>query len=748
MRSFTYRQSRPMSVFGLSLFLLTFMHSTTSVVAEQISLVIPIARDLPYVKARRLIVEGERLSALNTIQQGLDQGEVLASDIQSNIYFNLRNKLQDLLLSMPENDLNHYEEITGIVAKKSLLNAVHDRSIDAITEIARRYRYTAAGSEAILIQGHYYWDHSQCELAIKAFRRYLAHPFRTAGASAEALFRLSYCEAKTGKIQQSHESWAELVALLGKNLKLLPDGRNLSSLKSRIEAAQSNSISGRTATSKFHRAVLTPQIHAELLAKLNKGDISGLSLKKLKVDLPVLAGNQTINTWRAKANHFRILPAAFEPLVTDGKLLFAGTSTLNSYDLSTLSRQWSVGTESLLEPVFLGHYSEGAEGWWNANIGFGYYQSRYKDLFNITKGYEVFGTPTVDGSNAYLIEYLPTTMDIEANDSDDEDPTELQTRKVIKVHTNRSQLSAFDLQTGQKKWHFNFLGEKTSGNEQSNTIFLGPPLVLGGRLYALAEQVIEASENGSQAAHPSLETRLYLLCLKDSPHSPKKVELEWMSPLAVHTAVNVQERQPMGFMSYQDGILFVVVDDGFVLAFDLLDRTIQWASQHNHSAVTLPGSNIPRSQLQHWLTIPQIRNGKFVFAPPVDSIVTYRDFATGKPLWEAQRDDDLYFATYTDDKAVYVGNTHVRALSLKDGSPAWKTGIAFPAGFGVNIGKYYFVPLRNSTIVIIDTSNGATLGSLAVPCASDGDGMGNILLYDDKLIIQNPTSLSIYSMVH
>src|SRR5262249_38322933 len=119
-------------------------------------------------------------------------------------------------------------------------------------------------------------------------------------------------------------------------------------------------------------------------------------------------------------------------------------------------------------------------------------------------------------------------------------------------------LRALDVRTGAVVWQAGGR-DRAVPSDLRDAYFLGPPLPLGGCLYALVEKAEDIN----------------LVCL-----GAEKGELLWSQTLATardKILVDVNRRMQAAHLAYADGVLVCPTNTGAVLGFDPLSRRLLWA---------------------------------------------------------------------------------------------------------------------------------------------------------------------------
>lgn len=270
----------------------------------------------------------------------------------------------------------------------------------------------------------------------------------------------------------------------------------------------------------------------------------------------------------------------------------------------------------------------------------------------------------------------------------------------------------------------------------AGVFFLGPPLPLQDRLYAIAEF------NG--------EIRLVVL-------ESKTGRLQWQQQLAHADNRTIQvdagRRLSGATPSYDGGVLVCPTSAGAVVGVDATTRSLLWGFQY----VKRPEAN----QQQFFGFAPlnvaplkpagsrwadatiTLADGR-VLVTAVESDQLYcLDVRTGRPAWPAQeRDDRLYVACVHEGQAVFAGVNRVSAVRLSDGQPAWPSPVALsqaPSGRGFYSDHFYFLPTLGAELLKIDLAKGEIVQRTDTALV-----LGNLVCFRDEILSQGPDCLSVF----
>ncbi len=147
-----------------------------------------------------------------------------------------------------------------------------------------------------------------------------------------------------------------------------------------------------------------------------------------------------------------------------------------------------------------------------------------------------------------------------------------------------------------------------------------------------------------------------------------------------------------------------------------------------------------------------IVDGKVIFTAPDANAIHCISLRDGGAIWHQTRQaDDLYFAGVINGKAVIVGKSYVKALSLAKGEEVWRVSTGMPSGYGVASDNRYFVPLKEAgqgkepEICAIDVEKGKVVAHVKSRKKGEREIVpGNLLFFEGEVLSQNATEMSAY----
>ncbi len=145
-----------------------------------------------------------------------------------------------------------------------------------------------------------------------------------------------------------------------------------------------------------------------------------------------------------------------------------------------------------------------------------------------------------------------------------------------------------------------------------------------------------------------------------------------------------------------------------------------------------------------------LSGGRILLTPPESDSLHCLDLVTGKRLWKRPRNEHLFVAGIHQDRVLLVGNQHLTALRMEDGTPAWSViSMALPEG-SVPTGRgffskgRYFLPLSTAEVVAVDMELGSIVDRTV---ARDGQVLGNLVCHRGAVLSQNGQFLDRFDQI-
>jgi len=678
----------------------------------------------------------------------------------------LRQEVWRLIGQMPAKGRELYELKHGRDAQQMLDQALARGDAAGLSEVARRFFHTRAGYEATLLLGLRYLDSGQPLGGALTLRR-LAQSRPEADQFEPTLsLALAVCWLRAGMPERAEATLTALREQLGR-APVRIGGRRIEWFQAEAEACDWLVALVGTAPEGGPREaedwVMFRGGPGRNASSQGSAPLLNLRWRIPVTDDPVLEAFLRQTSQYAREQNLPLLPAV-HPLVVhrefevprqsgrawkvDDVVLMRTATNLLAVDLRSGKRLWRVDVDDPLEAVG----STSSPGGPQAVSPQEAPQLAYRLGDDAT-----YGTLSSDGRYVYSVEEVSWRAGQPA-------------RRVIlpgrTAHRESppavNRLAAHDIRTGKLKWHLGGADDQFA-LRQAETFFLGPPLPLMGRAYVLAEK--------------GGEIRLMAL---DADNG----DILWSQQLAVvGSEFDTQRVQHSAGVSpsYADGILVCPTGAGAAVAVDLATRSLLWGYRHTEEepldpyaararlmqlrAGRAPGKAPPDRFTDASVTIVE---GRVLLTPPDADALHCLDLLTGQPQWKLERDDDLYVGCVHEGKAVLVGRSGLRAVSLTATvdsketvqqveqtergmetktvevrvtrpKPAWdgrSVGFpegATPSGRGFYSGRLYFVPLNTGEVAAVDVAEGRITHRAK---SRKGQIPGNLVCYRGRVVSQ------------
>lgn len=310
-------------------------------------------------------------------------------------------------------------------------------------------------------------------------------------------------------------------------------------------------------------------------------------------------------------------------------------------------------------------------------------------------------------------------------------------------------LRAHDLKTGQS---LGFLGgpvglsaKDLAPNPLKGFYILGAPLVMGERIYVMAER----------------DQGIFLLQLDagqldqtEPPFSLRPVHSQLLSQprysLREHPVRKFSGVTP----SFGRGLLICNTCDEKIVAVSAEDHAIRWVYRYP-SNVAVPElgrgfavvgnavGNQASSQVDlatRWQdALPRIVNGCVVVTPRDSDVLICLDVQTGQQIWTRPRGHLRRIAHVDAQHVVLTGTDVVTCLDLQTGNLVWQTRLesGFICGSAASDGQVLHVPLSEPSIISLSLNDGRQLLAREI----SGDLPGNLVAAEGKLYSQSLTNV-------
>lgn len=714
------------------------------------------------------------------------------------LYRTIKSEAARLLEQMPPEGLQTYQTLYESRARAALEAAARRGDLEQLQAVVERFFFTRSGAEALYLVGRALLDRGQPLQAALAARRLRRHHQATEWEpTVSVLEAVAWYGA--GDLAAAESALRELAVRLpgqrfqwaGREEKLVfqPNGE-LAWLQEKL---------GLPKGEKPPQGWLF--VHANA-AQDRSGELGMPYLWPVAhwptCPEPLL---EELACQIRRQFHEELQPALFRPhpLVVGNKVIFCTSTQLQAVDLKTGQIAWKAPIEdplrlflapyeNRLEPgrritapatsggnrqtdgkklsqilaalvfpsldIFDGADSE-EEEWEERNLS----AERLREI--LAEGLQErfwadtgFGLLSTDGHRVYALEdvsfHFPVQFQRVVVTADG------RRRPEPLLQKNYNLLVAYDLRTGKAVWELGGPPD-VAGTKLAGAYFLGPPLPLGGRVYAVAlfeEQtcLFELAANTGQV----------LSQLPLSSPGPAEPITQPAGLLARGIALKEgwPEQLPCRMAAYADGILVCPTAREQYVAVDLLGRRIRWiyeAAQEEQEDLSWLGRFVAvpapirraytawKQQNDRWLEAGIfIGEGHVVLSVPGSNKLICLRLEDGHRQWAVPRKDGLFVAAVAQGKVVVVGRESIWAVRLQDGQSAWPSGPvampagAMPAGRGYRNGPYYYLPLTTGEVAAFDLQWGRLVARSRSP---QGLIPGNLVACNGVILSQDGDGL-------
>ena len=614
----------------------------------------------------------------------------------------IRKRAIQLLMSLPADGQAAYELDFGATARDMLTKATANDNWEEIAEVARRYAVTQAGFEATVLLAAAASDANRPLDAAFLIESLRYHPKKS---SQVPLLRAVYW-SRAGRIGRGVAALKELKRQL-QGGKVSIGGQDIAIPDNDDAAArwlQTLSVNGDNAEPLGVRSWMMTGGTADRNSSAAPASLVGRNVWRVST-LKHLSLGETDDEIRRHRETFQealhrvlqsmqednhpILPAA-QPLVIGDTVVYRTIGDVTAISLSTGELLWrsSIVDESLARLI----YNRLLEARLRISRGALMETHFERRLFRD----QAAGSLSSDGKTVFSLEELEGSAS-----------TTMNALGILSEVRAVNKLVAYDLAGGEVLWEVG--GPRGSQPaELSAQYFLGPPLVVDGKLYLISE----------------IAGALQLVVLNQQ-EDRRTLALDWSQtliatdpPLSSHPLRRLSGLSP----SISDGILVCPTSSGAVIAIDLVHRSLLWGFQYSslvrpnlQNGLVFQGRSTQDFQLEEadkssrWMdSNVLIADGKVLVTPRDSTMLYCLDLIDGHELWHMQREDWMYVACVTDGRVVLVGRHGLGAVQLSDGAAldSFAEADVEPTGRGIRIGSSYFLPTSTGEIATVDLRTG------------------------------------------
>ncbi len=658
---------------------------------------------------------------------GIDTGEgALIRD-------RLKARANQLIASLPAAGRRAYELHFGDQARAQLDESLAEADMEKLADVIRRFFHTRAGYEASLLAGRVHLAHGRPMEAALHLQRLADDSIASAKYEPELSILLATCWLYANMPEKTRQVLLDLKSRVpGASLKL--GDRTVALFQDDAQALAwfRELLGDRQAIQQSEELQWVVYQGNEQRNGRSRGS-SPLMNSRWLVPTTIQREDEKIIDRFTKQyrDESRVAVPVLYPLAVRGTIVMRTPRKLLGVDFASGKRVWvwPPWEDETTDPYIgqLALLQRGAAGMREQEL----HQRVWEDAAH--------GHITSDGQSVFLLHelgYAPS-------------PTNPAHRMMVApggfgfrtpgAPRSSNQLVSLSLaRQGAAQW---IVGGESGEDEPrlAGAFFLGPPLPMNDRLYAVAEF------NG--------EIRLVVLDAQTG-------QLQWQQQLAhadtQTVLVDATRRLRGAAPSFEGGVLLCPTVAGALVAVDLSTRSLLWGYRYEKEPTDNRGRQIrfgqvynrtpPKEIGSRWLdTTVTVVDGRVLLTATgaVDDTLHCLELLTGKLAWAPQdRGDRLYLACVHDGKAVFVGADDVSAVRLSDGEAAWSEPIALddaPSGRGFYSDHYYFVPTVAAELVQIDLDAGKIHKRTSTTRV-----LGNLICFQDEIISQGPDFLAAY----
>ncbi|HLQ43181.1 MAG TPA: PQQ-binding-like beta-propeller repeat protein, partial [Planctomycetaceae bacterium] len=664
-------------------------------------------------------------------------------------WLSLRERALRLILKLPDEVVRTFRQRWSVEAQRRLEEAEQSGRADQIARVATRFFLTDAGHAAADRLGTRHLDRGESALATRWFRL-LADAHAPVTTDRRWQIKAAMAAKLAGQTELAERWWkgdgshaaTEQLEVGGEMMRLSDWWQSLKShspgLHSLTEWLMFFGAASRAGTFAGGEPLLLPRWQHSLT-----------QIQPLQRQIEMLVEDcHDVN---------RSTLTVSQPVLVDGLVALRTLGGVQVFDLECGRPRWSTAerwpAETLISPGQATYFAQSnvfinGMGWgggrFNVNFDFSAQGIEQNPLAQLLFANGNFGQLSSDGRQLFVVE--DDTFVMQGNGYWG-GQTDMSRVDPLRRSWSSNKLVSYDLRSGRPLWTVGGVeSDEAFRPELPGVFFFGAPTPDGNDLFIVGER------DG--------EVRLY--CLQATTGKP-----QWSQLLA--TAEMTISRDPVrrsftAQVAVADGVVVCPTTVGWLVAVDRASHQLLWVHRYS-TPQALASRSMPNQSLtvhlpwgQRWCpSAPVIAGDAVVFTPQemfdeqnLRTNILCIGLHNGTRRWSKPKESWLALNGVADGKVLLLGQSDLGALSLANGSDAWKTTIAtgdgVPSGLGSVTGDRWHVPLSSGQLWTVSWKDGSLISRQWAPPGTRRENwtLGNLSLYRGSLVSAHATGLACF----
>ena len=637
-----------------------------------------------------------------------------------------------LLRDAGESVWKQYEVLFGPVARQALEQVETQGPPGAYQSVIRRYAHTLAGAAALDRLASWHLDRGDYEAAVNCWEQLLANPVHESRVTTLQRLKLILAARRCGRMElaaaQADLLGRSRVALGGQllianewrtRLEQLPLPIPTSTAEWRLFGGVPERTRTSTGSTPF---LLRPGVTLSMFDSEARPDLTAADHGAIRE-----GRSQHERDLESAASMGTVMGFAGTPVINGDLILWRDAVGVRAVQQQTRQTVWTHSTSTRLHSLLV---ISGDSDMRSRQQG----QSTYRQN-------SVLEQLASDGRHVYLVDDIHIPDRTQAQFMFDQgEPAPRADGTVPLAAWNRLVAIRLPSRPGASSVAWSLGGHPTQ--EASAVLpghfFLGPPLPVGGLLYAVAEY----------------QKQIWLIALR-----PETGRVEWrqtvsLAPQYSRETQLVQDKQRLSqacLPAAARGIIVCPLGSGILAGLNCITGEIAWAHDYRYRRKTSTIQYLPfghnsteQSNEGDFPNPPLIHNNRVYFLAPGDIVsdqVLCLDLQTGEKLWQVETTDLKYLATVNGDLVVGVGATDVIGLSAQKGTTTWTKRVPRISGVGATLPGLYLLPIADGRVLSLDLRDGSEVGfAMQAP----GIRPGNLIVSGRDVLSLNGLDLQVF----